>query len=97
MARRRSTITIEFPVETDNGEVVFEATATPIPYVPARIHPVDLSHDAEGGYVEDIELKLDGVELDVEDAAKKYGFKVSDLEEKLYEAACDQDPDYDED
>lgn len=99
MARwNKNQITIEYPVEYKPGkEIVFKATATAIPYVPARINPVDSSHDAEGGYVENITLMLNGKEIDVDEAAKKYKFKVADLEEKLYSAWCDQDPDFNED
>jgi hypothetical protein len=96
MARSKRT-KIEFNFENKEGkEITLDASGYVSPFVPARIHPVDHSHDAEGGEVEDIELIHNGVELDLDDAIEM-GLDQSKLEEAIYEEACNQDPDYNED
>jgi hypothetical protein len=94
MARQQ--ITIEFSFENeDDEEVVVEATAYITQAVRAVIHPVDESHDAEGGEIEDITLTLDGDELPL-DQAEDMGLDVEKLEEALYDHYCDQDEEFEE-
>ena len=86
-----SRISFEYPVETKSGEeAVFFVSATVNPFVRAVLNPVDLSHPAEGGDVEDIELELNGKPVSVEDAVEM-GLNQERLEERIYEEAADRD------